>query len=383
MRVLHLLSDWRWTGPAEPVVNLCRALQELGLDVELACRSPMEGYPVSLEGMARERGVRVVTRFHLNRYLSPKDTVEDLWSLPRYLKEEAFHLIHCHLSHDHVLGGWASRRSGIPILRTNHKAHGLNPSLGNRWLLGRWTDGLIEFSHLAMIADGRAFGLEEKRLLRVEGAIDLERFDPKRPGQDVRPALGVSPKEVLVGIVARIQRHRRWDLLLEAMALLAKRAPQVKLMIVGRGTHMEEVAVRPAKAMGLGEKVIFPGYRKHDYVDYLRAMDLKVFLVPGSDGSCRAVREAMAMGKPVVATRRGMLPELVEEGRTGILVEEEPEALAKAIERLAFDTALREAMGEAARARALRDFSLEKQALEVARFYERIVALGPRSGGLT
>lgn len=383
MKVLHLLSDWKWTGPAEPVVNLCRALQDQGLEVVLACRTtPMPDYPVSIEGKARERGLRVVTRFHLNRYLAPMETIRDLWRLPGYVEQEGFQLINCHLSHDHILGGWASRLSHVPVVRTNHKARPLERTVGNRWLLGRWADGLIEFSRLAAHIDARVFDLPGQRLLVVEGAVDLRRFDPNGPRADVRPAMGVSPQEVLVGVVARMQRHRRWELLLQAMALLAKRIPQVKLMILGRGTHMKEVALEPAMAMGLGGKVIFPGYRREDYVDYLHAMDMKVFLVPGSDGTCRAVREAMAMGKPVVATRRGVLPELVEDGKTGILVDEDPEALANAIERLALDAPLRESMARAARDKALKSFSQEMQASEVARFYERILSLGPRRGGL-
>ncbi len=126
--------------------------------------------------------------------------------------------------------------------------------------------------------------------------------------------------------------------------------------------------------MGIQDRVIFPGYRAEDYVEYLSAIDLKVFLVPGSDGTCRAVREAMAMGKPIVSTRRGMLEELVEDGVTGILVEEEPEALAAALEKMVLAPDLRLAMGEAARHRALRDFSIRKQALRTAEFYHEVAA---------
>lgn len=108
-------------------------------------------------------------------------------------------------------------------------------------------------------------------------------------------------------------------------------------------------------------------------MDYLGALDFKVFLVPGSDGTCRAVREAMALGKPVVAFRRGMLPEIVEDGRMGFLVEEDPHTLAHALTRLAQDAALRGEMGRAARVRALSCFSMADQAAKVASFYRRTV----------
>jgi|YNPNPStandDraft_1061719.scaffolds.fasta_scaffold03726_7 glycosyltransferase involved in cell wall biosynthesis len=379
MRVLHLFSDWKWTGPAEPTLSLCKGLMEQGISVTLACRRPLEGYPQSVWEKAVQRGVPTTTELHLNRYLRPVDTIKDLRGLAPYLLENRFDLIHCHLSHDHFLGGWASRRLRpvVPVVRTNHKARPLKASLGNRWLLKRWTDGLIEFSKVSEEQDVLAFGLSRSRVLRVEGAVDLERFDPAKTGAQVRAKLGVREGELLIGVVARMQRHRRFDLILEAMAILKDRGSPVKLMILGRGTRMQEVAVEPAKRLGIQDRVIFPGYRLEDYVDYLAAMDIKVFLVPGSDGTCRALREAMAMGKPVVATRRGMLPEILEGGRAGLLVDEDPQDLAEAISRLATDRGLRASMGVASREKALRDFSVKAQASKVARFYEALLGMGP------
>jgi glycosyltransferase involved in cell wall biosynthesis len=379
MKVLHLFSDWRWTGPAEPTVDLCRALAKEGVEVALACRRPVEGYPQSIRSKARERGVPTLTDLHLNRYLNAGETLSDLVRLGPYLRRWGCQLVHCHLSHDHFLGGWSSRRCDgvIPVIRTNHKARPIRPSLGNRWLLRRWTDGLIEFSRRAAQEDRMSFGLPAERVIEVEGSIDLGRFSPVRVNPDIRGQLGIGGGDVLVGIVARMQRHRRFELLLEAMRILRERAPEVKLMVLGRGTHRQAVAVEPARRLGVEDAVLFPGYRGEDYVDHLAAMDIKVFLVPGSDGTCRAVREAMAMGKPVVATKRGMLPEILEHGRTGLLVDENPSAIAEAIERLARDRVLREGMGAAARSRALKDFSMEAQAKRVAWFYEELLAMGP------
>lgn len=384
MRVLHLFSDWKWTGPAEPTLSLCKGLMAEGVSVTLACRRPVEGYPQSMWGNAIRMGVPVTTALQLNRYLNPMETIKDLKDLGPYVTKNGFDLIHCHLSHDHFLGGWASRwrRPTVLVVRTNHKARPLKTSIGNRWLLQRWTDGLIEFSKASEEEDVRAFHLSKERVLRVEGAVDLQRFDPARTRTDVRGELGVGQGEVLVGVVARMQRHRRFDLIMEAMAILKGRGSQVKLMVLGRGTHMDDVAIEPAKRLGIQDRVIFPGYRGEDYVDYLAAMDIKVFLVPGSDGTCRAVREAMAMAKPVVASRRGMLPEILEGGRLGLLVDEDPRDLAEAILRLAVDGGLRASMGAASREKALRDFSLEAQASRVASFYRALLTMGPLKRGV-
>ena len=87
-----------------------------------------------------------------------------------------------------------------------------------------------------------------------------------------------------------------------------------------RGTHIEETAVQPAARLGIADRVLFAGYRAGDYADVLRCCDVFTFLVPGSDGGCRALLEAAACAIPAVTTRRGALPDLVEDGRTGLLV---------------------------------------------------------------
>ena len=143
----------------------------------------------------------------------------------------------------------------------------------------------------------------------------------------------------------------------------------------GIGTEMESVAVRPTRERGLDDAVVFPGYLRGDeYVAALRALDAKVFLMPGTDGSCRAAREAMALGTPIIAARRGMLPELVADRETGLVIDDTPENLANAIIELARNEDLRRRMGEAARQTALRRFDPVTQAEQVEKVYEGILS---------
>src|SRR6185295_2833223 len=135
-----------------------------------------------------------------------------------------------------------------------------------------------------------------------------------------------------------------------------------RVLVVGRGTHMNEVAVEPARRLGLEGKVTFTGYLGKDYPAAVAAFDALLFLVPGSDGTCRALREAMAMGKPVIGARRGMIPELVDDGGSGLVIDDTPDTIARAIERLAASREERLAMGRAARTKAVEAFDLRKQA---------------------
>jgi glycosyltransferase involved in cell wall biosynthesis len=102
-------------------------------------------------------------------------------------------------------------------------------------------------------------------------------------------------------------------------------------------------------------------------------MSAKLFMVPGSDGTCRAVREAMAMGKPVIATRRGILPEMVGDGVEGIIIDPDPKSLANALIRLAGSSDLVKTLGENALKKAHERFSLGRQAENVENLYEGIL----------
>ncbi len=121
------------------------------------------------------------------------------------------------------------------------------------------------------------------------------------------------------------------------------------------------------------------GYRTDDYVRLLAAMDLFTYLVPGSDGSCRALREAAALGLPLVGTRRGAIPEIIVEGETGLLVDDEPAALAGAFSELIRDPVRRQAMGEAARRDAHLRFNPERLAEFAEQFYESVCRSAPTS----
>jgi glycosyltransferase involved in cell wall biosynthesis len=171
-----------------------------------------------------------------------------------------------------------------------------------------------------------------------------------------------------------VQTHRRFASFIRAIKLVSREIPRIKVFIIGRGTQIQKVAIQPVKDMGLTDNVVFTGYHLHGYPELLAALDLKVFLVPGSDGSCRAVREAMAMGKPVIVSNRGMLPEIVEDGVSGLVVDDTPENLAHAISVLLKDDTVRKKMGEAARKRMSEEYNSTIQNEKIENVYKTISA---------
>jgi len=384
MKILHLFSDWKWTGPSEPIVNLCKELERRGHDVTLAYRKPPFPVEESMERRVLKEGIKATSQFHLDRpikfYLpsSLRKNISDISNLTRYLDKEKFDILNVHQSHDHILGGIAARRSGSPIvvIRTDHKRDPISPHPGNRLLIWKLTDGMITFSERARRENTEHFGLPLDRVARINPALDLDRYCPGREFKDMRSIFGIGTDDIVIGMVARFQKYRRTEVFLEAVKSIVKEFPKIKVLLVGRSSQMNESVVKPMKRLGIEPWVVLGGYQTEDYLDTLACMDIFVFLMAGSDGTARALREAIAMGKPTIVADRGILPELVENGVSGFVVKDSPEALAEATLHLLRFPELRRKMGEAAHEKAHQEFRLDRQVEAIEKFYETMIRLG-------
>ncbi len=375
MKILHLYSNWKWTGPAEHALQLAYRLSLKGHKVIFAYGRPPEEDLKSIRHKTKTLDIETV-ELRLKKHLNFIANLRDLWELSNILKNFKPDILHTHLTNDHLLGGTAVKlfSPSTKVIRTSYDGGGPKPSLRNKFLLGYLTSGLIAISEKGKGCAVRNFTLPVERVWKVEVGVDTLRFDPQSRSRSLRNQLGIGPSEVVVGIVARIQRHRRFDVLLDAFKQASNQLANLRAIIVGRGTNMVPVAVEPARELGLNGKVLFPGYKEgEEYVDTLASMDIKVFLVPGTDGACRAVREAMAMGLPIIVANRGMLPEIVKDGETGFVVEDTPENLSNAIIKLATDETLRKKMGQAARKWAVEKFSLDLEAEQVEDIYQALL----------
>jgi len=377
MKILHLFSDWKWTGPAEPVLQACRALQDRGHSVLIAFLPP--GHPVdeSVEQKVAEYGITGTTRFCLDRHVPPVGTVRDLLTLPRFIRREKFDVVHVHLCHDHAIGGLCVRMLGHrrpPIVRSLHRRDVLPASLAYRFQLHALTDAYLTFTPGFRQAYIDRFRLPPDRVGVLPLTIDLDRFRPGASGRDMRAEFGIPPGRVVIGIVGRFQKYRRMDVFLEAAKRVLDREPETYFLVIGRSSQIKKTVVEPVRQLGIGDRVILTGYRIEDYVDTLKALDVFSLLMPGSDGTARAVREALALGKPCVVSDFGMLPEIVEHDRTGLVVCQDPEALAEAWLRLVRSRQLRQTLGTAARTYAEARFSIAAVGPVLEDFYNRILA---------
>lgn len=384
VNILHLYSDWKWTGPVEPVLNLCQELTSRGHSVTFCHRKPPEPAKRSIAAYVGNFKVKAADHFRLDRYFSPWANLRDIAQLRRFVRENSIDVVHTHLDHDHALAALALMGNRIhggsqsgqavakPVLvRSDHKRDSLRPSLPSRLLLRR-TQGVITFSQRARRHLLERFGMTHETVCRVNPAIDTVRFAPGKGDRALRQTWGLSEHDVAVGMVARFQRYRKCELLLRALKQALEAAPNLKVVLIGRGGEMEETVNRPVRELRLEKQVIIAGYLVDNYISGLASLDAFTFLIAGSDGTGRALREAMAMGKPVVVNNIGMLPEMIEAERSGLLFNDTAEGLATQLVRLARDAALRQRLGEGAREHALKYFCMTDQASVVEAFYDSI-----------
>jgi glycosyltransferase involved in cell wall biosynthesis len=310
VRILQLTSDWKWTGPAAPMVQLAAAQRDAGHDVALACApAPPETEP-SLRTRACEAGFAPVLELERSRGVHPLRDRADAARLRALLAEREFDVVHTWHTRDHVLALRAAaplRRAGrTRVVRSYKLAEPIPAWPWNRWLFGPGSDALACVSQAAAEANRRLRG--GRPVGAIYGAVDLARFAPAPRDPAVRASLGLDPEHRVIGIVARAQRHRRFDLLLDALALIAKprraRAP-------GRGRAAARTSRRPrcapAARLGIADRVVFAGYRTgrlRRRAALLRRVHVSRARAP--DGGCRALLEAAACAIPAVtvAARR-------------------------------------------------------------------------------
>jgi glycosyltransferase involved in cell wall biosynthesis len=250
-------------------------------------------------------------------------------------------IVHTHSSADSWIASTAAKLSSRRplVVRTRH----LICSFNNRMIYNFMADQVItvgESTRQYMIHEK---GIDEHRVLTIPTGVDLTVFNPDRIRDDLRKELRISPEVPVFGTVAVFRKLKGHRYLLEATREILHFCPSAKLLLAGAGPQ-EKNLLRIIEEEGLARFVILPGFRD-DVPQVLNTLD--VFVFPSLEEALgTAVLEAMAMKRPVVATRVGGIPEVVQEGKTGYLVEPaNPGAIAEKVIPLLQDKDLRQKMG--------------------------------------
>jgi len=359
-----------WSSDAYWAARISRELAARGHEVTLGCRAGTEKHVIS---RAQAEGVRRIVTFAFAGGIRPRADLADIRRLRAALSDTD--VVHVHRGKEHWLAAIASRLqpASRPIVRSRHIVQAVRPHAGNRWLYRNATALVVtvtEGIRQQYLASGL---LAPERVVTLPGGADVEAYRPRPCDLAVRQRLGGADPEVpLFGLVSGLRVMKGHRVVTEAAARLAARGIPVHFAFIGRGT--QERAIREAiEQAGLGAQVTMAGFAP-DLPAVMAALDAALYVPLESEGMSRVLFEYLAAGRPVIASRVGVVPEVLVDDRDALLVPAgDPEPLAAAIARLALLPSLRIRLAEAARRLVVERYSGARIAETLEAHYERLV----------
>jgi len=356
MKVLQVDTERGFRGGQRQLELLCLGLKRRGLPFAVAALGGSE-----LERTCLGHDFEVVPLSQRGPW-DPRTVTGLIGELER----GGYDLIHAHASHAHTAAVGALRlRGGPPLLVSRRVDFPVGRPPFNRYKYGDRVARFLAVSDAVgeVLREG---GIEPRRITVVREGVDpLPR--PHRSRTEVRGELGVDDSTILLLSVTALVDHK--DPMTAVRAAAAARCP-VHLAIAGEG-ELRPAVERGIRDLGVDDRVTLLGQRD-DVPDLMRAADVFV-LSSHLEGLCTSLMDAGLARLPAVATAAGGIPEVVRDGRSGILVPiRQPDSLAAAIDRLAGDPALREEMGRAAAERVRRHFTADRMVDDTIGIYREV-----------
>lgn len=306
-----------------------------------------------------------------------------VYRIARLLRSERIDILHVHLPYTAVVGRLAARLAGTPrVIYTEH-------NLQERYrpvtrFLNQVTMGLSDLT-IAVSEEVRRSLLtsplvRNKNVRTILNGVDVDLLvKAASEGGDVRGELGIPADRQIVGVVNVFRVQKRLDVWIRAARIVAQTMPDVVFVLVGDGPVRGDIEAQ-ARRDGLDRRVYFTGLR-HDAPRLMAAFD--VFMLSSEfEGLPVAVLEAMALRIPVVATRVGGLPAVIDDGYSGFLVEPgNPEALADQVTTLLRAPALRQSFADAGAVRVREQFSTARMVRETEDIYRQVLDEPAHAGG--
>ncbi|MHB8368827.1 MAG: glycosyltransferase, partial [Leptospirales bacterium] len=297
-----------------------------------------------------------------------------LWKIRSIVVANRIDVVHTHLITADIWGRLAVLGTKVRMVSTSHNVHinsGRIQGLLDH-MLAYVTDAIVCVSSRVKASRRLVSHLPSNRLVVIENGIDLERMKSSATRSSARAALDLGPEVFAVGIVGRLTAAKNHALLFDAIETICHSGEgrNLVVLVVGEG-ELEAGLMEDAVRRGICAHVRFLGMRR-DIPLILKALDLLV--IPSTrEGLPIVLLESMKARLPVIATRVGGIPDVIEDERSGILIDIEGASLARSIVRLRSDGSLRERLGAAAEASVLERFDVRHTADAYSRLYRSLV----------
>lgn len=390
IKVLRVIARLNVGGPALHVAYLSEGLASRGYETTLVAGDVARG-EASMAFVAEGRGVSVVRLPGLSREISPVHDVTAAIRLAGLIRTQRPDILHTHTAKAGAVGRLAAALAGRArprvVLHTFHghvlsgyfNAPGTAVFRGVETALARQSDALVAVSPQVRDDLVRIGIAPSSRFTVVRLGIDLQpRVRNGRPREETLRELGISPGAFVVAWFGRMTAVKRTDDLVDVLRRLYELGLDAVLLLVGDGADRERLEQR-AHDLGVARRCFFLGYQD-DVALWYAAADA-VILTSANEGTPVTIIEALAAGRPVVATDVGGVQDVVRDGVDGFLVPVgDTASMAERLARIARDPALGRRLAETGRARILQRYAVERLVGDVDRLYRSLLDAAPASG---
>lgn len=362
VKILHLTTDSRIGGTEKNIISLVTHLNKDRYENTVVALMPggemidgLRGYGIEAECLG------MWNKFDLSA----------IFKLYRIFREKKIDILHTYLFHANVLGRMVGRLAKVPVIISSIRVmESRRHHLWIDWLTNWMVDAETCVCEAVRKFTMERVGIRPDKLVTIPNGIDVREYNLDIDLGGEKRKLHIESNYPVLGVMGRLHEQKGYIYLLRAMVKIVKKYPRTILLVVGDGPLRKRLEGECAK-LGINEAVKFLGFRK-DIKELMTLMD--VFVLPSLwEGMPNVLLEAMALGRPVVATRVGGAEELIEDGVTGLLVPPADEGtLAEAIINILTREDKGKKLSEIAKREVERRFALEDTIEKTERLYERL-----------
>lgn len=366
IKVLQLVEDLNIGGAEKVIEDISLGLDSQKFDILVWCLSKGG----SIADKLQKEGTQVYI-LGISSYFNPLN----IFKLTKLIKETNPDIVHTHGYFASVIGRIAAIFAGIPVLITHVQSMYWDYTKRNIWIekfLSRFTAAIICCSEAVQDFVTIYEKIDPSKTIVIYNGVDIGKFHNFNNTPTAKIEFGIEPSTSLIGTVSSLTPLKGHTYLLQAVPQILETFSSTKFLFVGDGRLKDELQ-KQAEDLNISSNVIFMGIR-NNIPEFLNALD--IFAHPSSirEGLGISILEAMATERPVVATNIGGIPEVVVNGKTGILVPpQNPEALASAVIDLLKNPEKVQEMGKMGKLRVEEKFTTKKMISEIENLYRNLL----------
>jgi glycosyltransferase involved in cell wall biosynthesis len=372
LTIIHTESHRSWGGQEIRVLTECLWMKKKGHRPILIASKKSQIYQ-----KAKAAGLDVLPMSFTNL-----TALGDLIRLRGWIKSYAPDVLNTHGNMDAKVGLLAAVGLSIPcVIRSRHHSHPVTPSWYNKLLYRKLSDYI--FTSAQCISDQIVDDLAVDPLKVVtvsSGFVPPDRMISKPDAiRELQKEFDLAPDSRLIGSVAMLSEWKGHRFLIDAFAAISRQFPHYHLMIVGDGAQMQALVQR-AQHHGLSDRIHFAGFRENPW-PFFRAFDVNILASTKNEATSQVLPQAMYAGCPVIGTRAGGIPEVIDHGNTGCLVEPaDSAALADAMQMILEDPEAAAQLAARAQQMASENYTMEAMVNRILdRYHKRLYLAGVRS----